>query len=490
MPPRGSARVAVIGAGISGIAVAARLRKINGIRLTIFESGHAAGGTWLHNQYPGAACDVPSILYSFSFTKPRQWSETYAKQPEILDYLQTTARDHGVTEVLRTGVTVRSCQYDTARAVWHVTLDDGAVEEFDFVIASVGMLNDPHIPAIPGLSDFPGEVFHSSRWPKDYEPDHRRVAVVGTGSSSAQIVPAIQGAASHVFVLQREPGWLLPKPNASPRLRRVQRAVPGFPAVLRLTEYLRREAAHGKYVAGGQKNRNLEELSVSYLRSTVADAALRNALTPNYPYGCKRVVRDNNFYSALSRDNVTLTTGELTEIRGKTLVTATGDTAEDVDTIVFATGFKAQEFLSTIRIIGPSGREVHEIWREEGGANALLGVCSPHLPNFFMMYGPNSNTATTSMSFVLERQASFITRIIKYMVKHGRSTIRPTALATAAYNAWLQQKINKTVWTAGCSNYFTAGGGRVVTNWPCTSVLYNALLHAARPNLPNLFRVA
>ena len=479
-------RVAVIGAGIAGIAAGVNLKKAGIEDFTIFDKADGIGGTWFFNSYPGAACDVDSTLYSYSFHLKKRWSRRYATQPEILQYLNDVVDRFVLRSKLALGTGVQSCRYDESQNIWILTTEQGSEHQFDAVISCLGMLNDPLIPNIPGLETFPGIVTHTARWPKDLAVKSQRIALVGTGSSAAQIVPAIVPEVESLHLFQRQPGWVLPKPDKD---HGSQLAGTGGIAtkLSRLWQYLRREMAHGKYDMGSRRNVHQKMLAIDFIANSIHDPALREAVTPSYPFGCKRAVRDSNFYASLSEDNVVVVPEALARVDGSVVIGSGGQRAE-VDIIVLATGFRAQDFLGTMEIVGLGGQTLAETWEVAGGPEAFLGVSVPDFPNFFIAYGPNSNTATTSMVFVLERQIEHIVRCLAYVRRRGLRGIAVKRETHYRFNRWLQGSINDTVWTAGCNNYFRSASGKVVTNWPHTSIAYAALLRVMHPLMPGVYQ--
>lgn len=480
-------RVAVVGAGIAGIAAGVNLKKAGIDDFVIFDKAAGVGGTWFYNTYPGAACDVDSILYSYSFHQKKRWARRYATQAEILGYLNDVVENFSLRRHLVLETEVQACEYDDSERAWQIRTAGGDVHRFDAVISCLGMLNDPLLPSIPGLDTFPGVAIHTSRWPSDLDVKGKRVALVGTGSSAAQVAPAIAGTVKSLHLFQRQPGWVLPKPDVENGRDLPGRAGP-VTRLRRLWQYLRREMAHGKYDMGSTRNSRQQRLATEYLEQAVTEPALRDAVRPTYPFGCKRAVRDSNFYPALARDNVIVVPQALARVDGSVCVGSDGEAAE-VDVLVLATGFRAQDFLRTMEVVGPDGRSLRESWDAVGGPEAFLGVSVPGFPNFFIAYGPNSNTATTSMVFVLERQIEHIVRCLAHVRRRGLSGIAVRPATHRAFNRWLQKSISETVWTAECHNYFRTESGKVVTNWPHTSITYAALLRLAHPRLPGIYEV-
>lgn len=462
--PAGTPRVVVVGAGFGGIAAGVKLKRAGIHTFTIYESSLGIGGTWWDNTYPGAEVDVGSHLYCFSF-KPHDWTRTHAKQPELQKYLEETVDEFGLRPHLQLGVTVESATWDDDRHVWTVRLDDGTVHECHVLVSGVGFLNVPRYPDWPGLEDFAGPKFHTARWEHEHDLTGKVVAVVGVGSSASQIVPAIQPIVKHLYVFQREPGWVLPKGEKdftdeqlvqfSSRWRRLRER-------WRLRWLLEKNLWSGRIWRPGTKaNRARERLCRDYIARKFADRPdLREAVTPKYPYPGKRPVLASAFYSALAKPNVELVPRAAASITRTGIIDAEG-VERAVDVIVMATGFQPANYLARLRIVGRGGRTLQEHWA--GEPRAYLGITVPGFPNFFMLYGPGTNGG--DIVSMLESQAQYAVRAVKRMRREGVTAIDVRPRFEAAWYRWLQSTMQGTSWTM-TNNYFKSQTGKVVTQWP------------------------
>jgi cyclohexanone monooxygenase len=460
-------KVAVIGAGAGGIAMGIALKRA-GFEFTIYEKSDGVGGTWRDNTYPGAACDVPSHLYSYSFEPHPWWSRTYATQPEILAYLERCTDQYGIRQHLRPLTAISEARWDASTRTWALTGSTGEKFSADVVVSGLGMLNVPHTPVIEGAERFRGSSFHSSQWDHSASLSGKRVASIGTGASAIQYVPAIAPEAEQVLVFQRSPIWITPRVDKAYSPEQ-QHLFAKFPLVARLHRFgIWRTYQRGNPRADSEQTVMMTELARSYLARKIEDPTLREALTPDYPVGCKRPLISRNWFPALLLPNVRLITEPIVEIIEKGLRTADGESHE-VDTIIYGTGFKANEYLSTIDVIGESGHHLHETWKE--GAEAYLGLSVPGYPNFFMLYGPNTN-GMTSIIFILEAQVHFIMGALRAMRRLGIGALDVRPRPTARYNEQIQSKMDRSVWTAGCTNYFRTPSGKVVTQLPYSGARY------------------
>jgi cation diffusion facilitator CzcD-associated flavoprotein CzcO len=468
--PAGTPRVVVVGAGIGGIATGVNLKRAGVQTFTIYESSLGIGGTWWDNTYPGAEVDVGSHLYSFSF-KPHDWTRTHARQPELQKYLEETVDQFGLRPHLRLGVTVASASWCDDQHVWVVTLDDGTVDECHALVSAVGFLNLPRYPDWPGLDTFGGPAFHTARWEHQHDLTGKRVAVVGTGSSATQVVPAIQPLVERLYVFQREPGWIMPKGErdftdeeraafARPVRRRWERARQRFA--------LERSLWGGRlYRPGSKVNAEREQFCRDYIDRKFADRpALAEAVTPTYPYPGKRPVIGGAFYSALKQDNVELVPRAVASVTPTGLVDADG-VERAVDVIVMATGFQATNYLARLPVVGRDGRTLQEHWA--GEPRAYLGITVPGFPNFFMLYGPGTNGGELVMT--LESQAEYAVRAVRRMIRERVTAVEVKASFEARWYRWLQSKMEGTSWTM-TRNYFTSSTGKVVTQYPSGNLPY------------------
>ena len=457
-------RVLIVGAGFGGIATAIELRR-HGIRdVTILEQAPDLGGTWFYNSYPGAACDVPSHLYSFSYAQRRDWSRLCSPQGEIYDYLHAVARDHGVDELVRPGHKVTACHWDEATCAWTVETEQGERFEADALVLATGQLHQPHRPHIPGAESFAGHSFHSAEWDHSYELAGKRVGVVGTGASAVQFVPEIAPQLARMTVFQRTGNWFLPRDNRPypALLRRAFERLPGLQELRRafvfeygesLTLMIRHPRTFGRVGA---------VRSGAFMRRQLADEGLRRRVWPDYTFGCKRVLFSSHFLPALERPNVELVTSPIHSIEPGGIVDSEGRLHE-LDCIVWATGFKTNDFMFPMAISGRDGLELSEAWA--GGAHAHLGVCVPGFPNMFVLYGPNTNTSGGSIIFYLETQAAYLRQALTHMKARGARSVEVRAEVEAASDRDVQRRFDGTAWTQ-CDSWYRDEHGRIVANWP------------------------
>ncbi|MFB4285406.1 flavin-containing monooxygenase [Nonomuraea sp. MTCD27] len=470
-----SPSVAIIGAGFGGLCMAIQLERAGIRSYTVFEKAGDLGGTWRDNSYPGAGCDIPSHLYSYSFEKYASWTRRYPEQPEILGYLHHCADKYNVRGKIRFRTEVRRAVFDGSK--WQVSTapaeEDGGerTEAYDVVVMGVGQLNRPRLPDIPGMPEFEGVSFHSARWNHDHDLTGRRVAVIGNGSSAAQFIPRIAERVEHLHVFQRTPNWVIPKPDATfgPLARLAFHFVPGLQRAYREWIYRYAEGTLYPALAQGWSVGLLKQRAQRHLRDQVPDPALRAKLTPDYPPGCKRVVIDSTFYPALTRPNVSLDTDKIVRITTKGVETTEG--LREVDTIVYATGFRSTEFLVPMEVVGREGRSLEEQWK--GGAEAYLGISVPGFPNLFMLYGPNTNLGHNSIVFMIECQVNHIMSCLPRLAADGPIEVRPEVMA--AWSARLDAAMARMVWGGGCQSWYKTADGRVTNNWPGPTTLYRRL---------------
>jgi len=465
--------VAIIGAGFGGLGMAIRLARRSSARFVVLEQADRVGGTWRENTYPGAGCDVPSHLYSFSFHSG-SWPRRFAGQADILRYLEDLVRAYGLAPHLRLGAEVRSAAFDEAEGVWRVTLADGSVISARAVVSSVGQLNRPAPPDIPGHERFHGPSWHTARWRHDCPLEGRRVAVVGTGASAIQVVPELAGRVDRLHVFQRSAPYVIPKPDREygPLARALYGHVPLARRADRLRIYLYGELLGAALVASPSLRRTLETRWRTFMESQVADPELRARVTPDYVVGCKRILFSNDWYPALQLPSVELVTDAVAEITEAGVRTADGAERE-VDAIVYATGFRATGFLQPMRVTGLGGRDLHEAWRD--GAQAYRGVVVSGFPNFFMLYGPNTNLGSNSIIYMLEAQIGYVDRALAAMRRRRLRWLDVRAEVQADFNRWVEATSSRTVWETGCHSWYTTGG-RNTNNWPTFPFRYRRQL--------------
>ena len=463
--------VAVIGAGPGGIAMGIQLAAA-GHDFTIFDRGDGFGGTWRNNTYPGAACDVPSHFYSFSFALNPRWSKTFANQPEILGYLEKVATEWGLEKHLVSGTRVTTLRWRDDALCWTVETADGATRDFDVVVTAVGMLDVPNIPDIPGSERFGGRTFHSSNWDHSKSTAGERVASIGTGASAIQYVPEIAAEAAHLTVFQRTPIWVNPRDDEpfTPEQQELFERDPDEALKVRDAAFQAYEAAN--FGADSEMTRGLTDMAREYLARKVPEPELRAKLTPAYPVGCKRPLQSRAWFPTFARPNVTLETSPIVEFTEDGLRTADG-IEHEVDTVIYGTGFHAADYLRSLDVYGTGGRRLRDDWLD--GAEAYLGTVVPGYPNLFTLYGPNTN-GVTSIVYILEAQAEFVRRTLDAMAAAGVQAIDVKRDIHDAYNAEIQRAMEGTVWLANCNNYYRHPNGKVVTQFPYSGTRFVEML--------------
>ncbi|HXD53479.1 MAG TPA: NAD(P)/FAD-dependent oxidoreductase [Solirubrobacteraceae bacterium] len=457
-------RVLVVGAGFGGIAAAIELRRHGIEDVTILERGEDLGGTWYFNTYPGAACDVPSHLYSYSYAQRRDWTRLCSPQQEIYDYIHEVARNEGVDRLVRTGRTVTACSWDEQAAVWSVETSEGERYEAEALVLATGQLHQPHVPNVQGAAEFAGHSFHSAEWDHDYDLAGKRVGVVGSGASAVQFVPEIAPRVARMTVFQRTGNWFLPRKNR-PYPALVRKA---FERIPKLQDFRRRFVfEYGESLTFLIRHPHTAGRigalrSAAFMRSQLKDPALRAKAWPHYTFGCKRVLFSSQFLPALERPNVELETAHVEAIVPEGIRTADGRVHE-LDCIIWATGFRTNDFMFPMAITGRGGRSLEDAWA--GGAHAHLGICVPSFPNMFVMYGPNTNTSGGSIIFYLETQAAYLRQAIEQLAARGAAAIEVRPEVESASDHAVQHRFAGTAWTE-CDSWYRDAQGRIVANWP------------------------
>jgi len=465
--------VAIIGSGFGGIGMAARLKRAGITGVVLLERAADLGGTWRDNSYPGAACDVPSHLYCFSFAPNPGWTRSFSPQPEIWAYLRRVAGDEGVTGNIRFGAEVTAARWDPAGRLWRVETTSGTLTA-RFLVTAAGPLSDPLVPGIPGLDTFAGTVFHSATWNHDYDLTGRNVAVIGTGASAIQFVPRIQPMVSQLTVFQRTPPWIIPRRDRriSPLEHWLFRHAPVTQRIARAGIYLGRETYALGFVKNPEIMRRAEVLAARHLRRQVADPHLRTRLTPGYRMGCKRILLSDDYYPALTQPNVSLVTDGIKEIREKSVVASDG-TAYDADTLIFGTGFHVSDFPAAQRIFGADGVSLARRWSAKPVRTAFRGTTTAGFPNLFVLTGPNTGLGHTSQVFMIEAQIRYVVSALRYARRRGIDRIEVRPGSQAAYDQVVQRKMRSTVWmTGGCTSWYLDGDGRNVSLWPDFTWIY------------------
>lgn len=469
---RSDTSVIIVGSGFGGLAAAIELKRSGFENITIFERASSVGGVWRDNTYPGAACDVPSPIYSYSFALKPDWSALFGSQPEIHRYLADVAVEFGIEPLIRFDTEVASAQFDEATSTWSVTTVDGAVANADILILATGQLSRPKLPAVPGLDTFAGASFHSAEWDHDVDLDGRKVVVVGSGASAIQVVPAIADRVADLTIVQRSPNWVMWKSRRVPgRLQTALMRRFGWLRTLHhIALFLAYEVRYPLVTRAAEPVRRLSQWYLIWrLKRHVKDPAEAKAAIPDYRLLCNRLLLSNDWYPTIGRDDVHLV-GAAVEKVDQTGVITSDERHIDADVIVWCTGFKASEFLAPITITGRGGVDLHQQWA--GGPAAYLGMTVPNFPNMFMLFGPNTNSITNTIVFLLERQASYIRQAVEYKVRHHLARLEVSGATYQCFQGWLDSKLDRTVFTDNCPGWYTNEQGKVTAMWPASHLAY------------------
>jgi cation diffusion facilitator CzcD-associated flavoprotein CzcO len=463
-PRRGKPSVAVVGGGFGGIGAAVMLQREGFGDVTVFERGHRIGGVWNFNTYPGLACDVPSHLYEFSFAPNPHWSRRYAPGHEIQAYIEDVARRHGVLDRVRLGTEVERATFDEERGRWMLDTSAGS-HEAEVVVAACGQLSTPSIPPIPGLDDFEGPSFHTARWRHDIDLAGKRVAVIGTGCSSIQAVPAIQPKVTKLDVYQRSPGWTIPRMDFEygPLARRLFERVPALQRIDRALTFAFMEMATAGMTRHRWIMRPFRALARRQIRKQIDDPELRQKVTPKDELGCKRLMVTDDWYRALTRPNVELVTDRIEQISPRGVRTADG-TERPADVLILGTGFKSHDFVAPMEVVGRGGRTLSEAWH--GVPKAYLGITVPGFPNMFLLYGPNTNGGAGSVIYTVESATRHVIAAIRQLERASARTIELRQEAASAFDRELREALVSTVWHTGCTSWYVDEHGNNPNQWP------------------------
>jgi cation diffusion facilitator CzcD-associated flavoprotein CzcO len=460
-------KIAVVGAGFGGLGMGIRLKQEGFYDFTIFERGDSVGGVWRANTYPGAACDVPSHLYSLSFAPGHRWSRRYAPQAEILDYLNEVADDFGLRPHIKLGTAVESAVFDEESGTWEVAASDGSSERFDAVVTACGQLTNPEIPQIAGAEDFEGAMFHSAEWDHSHDLSGERVAVIGTGASAIQFVPPVAAQAAHLDIYQRSAPWILEKQDRGyPEWeRKLMRRFPARVAIPRAGLFAFFELGTYAFTGTDSLMDAFSKLADRYREKELSsDPELLAKATPDYAMGCKRVLFTSDWYSTLLRPNVDLHTGGIERITAGGVLGADG-IERPADTIVWGTGFRSHDFVAPMDVTGIDGADLNEQWAER--PEAYLGMAMCGFPNFFVLYGPNTNHGSGSVPYTLESQFNFALDAFKRLRADG---LRYLDLKPETQLRWREEMAERSVptrWTqGGCHSWYLNGEGINTNNWP------------------------
>ena len=472
--------IVIIGAGFAGIGMAIKLRDAGFDDFVILEKAADLGGTWRDNSYPGCACDVPSHLYSFSFELNPDWSRMFSPQAEIWDYLRSCVAKYDIARHIRYGRRVASLEYDDRGRRWEVTTDDGETLRPNAVISGVGALHIPSFPEISGNESFAGPAFHSAEWDHSADLTGKRVAVIGTGASAIQFVPRIALQVSRLTVFQRTAPWVQPKPDfaLSSRTRSALR-LPGVARAVRDGLYWLLETRALGFTIDPRLMKAHEALALKHLNSQVADPELRRSLTPDYTIGCKRVLLSSDYYPALTRENVSLVTDRITEIRPHSVVDAAG-VEHEVDVIVYGTGFKVTEALRQQHIVGRNGLKIQDAW--QNGIETYYGITTAGFPNLFFLLGPNTGLGHTSVVLMIESQVRYVIDCLRLLSRTKARALDVRPERQRAFSRRLRERLDPLVWNAGgCRSWYLDEHGVNRTIWPGFTFEYWARTRKVKP---------
>lgn len=471
----------IIGAGFAGIGMGIHLKKIGIDDFVIIEGEDGPGGTWRVNTYPGAACDVQSHLYSFSFEPYPNWSRMFGLQDEILRYQEHCCEKYGLYPHCIFDTFVNEAQYQEASGTWIVRTNQGHTFETQFLISGTGGLSKPAYPSIKGLETFRGAQFHSARWNHKVDLKGKRVAVIGSGASAIQIVPAIVDEVAHLDYYQRTPSWVLPKPDReiTEAEQAVFRAVPFTQQVFRSAIYAMMESRALGFVVSPKIMTIAKQMGISHINKYIKDPELRKKMTPTYEMGCKRILMSNDYYQAVARDYVDVISESIESVDATGVTTADGK-HRDVDVIVFCTGFHASEDILQYEVTGKDAQTLNDAWTE--GPEGYLGTTVSGFPNMFTIVGPNTGLGHNSMIYMIESQINYIIKAIQYINKSEIQAIDVYPAVQAKYNKEIQARLQKTIWKSDCKSWYLTKNGKNTTLWPGFTFEYRARTYFFQPN--------
>ncbi|UPK74234.1 NAD(P)/FAD-dependent oxidoreductase [Nocardioidaceae bacterium SCSIO 66511] len=475
-------RVVIVGSGFAGVCAAIRLKQAGITDFVILEKDDDLGGTWRDNTYPGCACDVPSYLYSYSFEQNPDWTRMFAPQEEIWAYIRRCIDKYDLASHLRYGQELTSAAWDEESATWDLLTAQGTSYTARAVIAGFGALHTPRYPELDGLDTFEGTTFHSAEWNHEHDLSGKRVAVIGTGASAVQFIPQIRKYAAQVDVYQRTPSWIVGKPDRpiGSLERGLYKRLPIAQRVVRNTIYWALELRALGFAVNPRLMKPLDLQARRHIAKQIDDPELRAKVTPSYEVGCKRLLISNDYYPALTADNVELITDGIDRVTRDGVVDRNG-TERKVDTIIYGTGFDVVGNLTRAKVVGRGGTELAENW-EQDGASAHLGISVSGFPNFYLLVGPNTGLGHTSMIFMIERQVEYIVNALKATAARGDdfADVRPEA--ERAFTSKVRSKLSGSVWDSGCSSWYLDDKGRPVTVWPYFTFKYWADTRRFREN--------
>lgn len=467
--------VLIIGAGFSGLGSAIRLKQKGVNNVVILERGERVGGTWRDNQYPGAACDIPSNLYSFSFAKNPNWPRSYSGSKEILAYIDQMVEDNELLPLIRFKQNVTTMRFDESQGMWDVSVEGGEGYTAKSVVMAQGPLSNASLPNIEGIDDYQGEKIHSARWNHSYDFKGKRVAVIGTGASAVQIIPELVKEAKSLKVFQRTPGWVMPRPD----LRKPEwnkslfKRLPATQSAARGLLFWGHESMATAVIWNTGLTRLAERGARAFLHSQVKDKWMRRQLTPDFTIGCKRVLVSNDYYKALQDDNTQLITWPIAKLSEKGIRTSEG-LEHQVDCIVFATGFEVNHSGTPFEVVGLNGERLGDRWK--GGAQAYKSISVSGFPNLFLTFGPNSGPGHNSALVYIEAQIDYIVQGVKMLLANRAKMMDVKPAVQAKYNKAIQKRLNRTNWNSGCSSWYLTDDGFNATMYPGFATQYQRQL--------------
>ncbi|RYF90483.1 MAG: NAD(P)/FAD-dependent oxidoreductase [Caulobacteraceae bacterium] len=461
----------IIGAGFGGLCAAIKLKEAGFDRLVVLEKADRIGGTWRDNTYPGACCDVPSRLYSYSFALNPHWTRAYSGHAEIRQYMEDVAARFGVRDRFRFNTEVARADWNAAAGLWTVTLTSGETLSAPVLVSGLGQLNRPSFANIPGRETFQGDSWHSARWNHGVDLAGKTVGCIGAGASAIQYIPELVKTAGKVVVFQRTPNYVVPRLDkaTSPGQRALFAAFPVIDRVLRWVIWKAMDMRFQAFKQGTKAATDFRKVAMDYLEATVADPVLRAKLTPDYPIGCKRVLVSDDYYQAMVQPNVELVTEDVKAITPAGV--RTGDGAEHpCDVLVFGTGFETTDFLAPLAIHGENGLSMDDAWKD--GAEAYYGVTVAGFPNLFLLYGPNTNLGHNSIILMIEAQVGYVVEALKALKARGAKALTVKPEAQARFNTRLQSDLQDTAWAGACSSWYKTASGKITNNWSGDTATY------------------
>lgn len=460
-------RIAIVGTGFSGLCLGIKLREAGNDNFVLFEKAGAIGGTWRENTYPGAECDIPSALYSFSFERNPNWTHKWSEQPEILRYMEHCAQKYGLYPHIRFNSEVVESLFDEDAGDWIVKTADGNEERFNAVVSAVGQLHKPFTPQFEGAESFQGPSFHSAEWNHDVPLEGKRVAVVGNAASAIQFIPQIAPKVERLTIFQRSANWILPKNDREywEIEKKLGSWLPFLTKLYRFNIWLKGEGQLFplmKRTGDNWYRRLTRKKAIEYIEEKIRDPERRKLLIPDYPIGARRILFSDDIYDALDRDNVDIVTSHIERVEPNGVRTKDGELHE-ADVIIYATGFESTEFLTPWRVVGRGGEVLNDRWDREG-AEAYLGITHSGFPNFFMMYGPNTNLGHNSIIVMIEAQTRYILSCLTALRGHRAAWLDVKPEVQEAYNQWVQERMQDMIWTEVEKSWYKRNG-KVTNNW-------------------------